>query len=34
MALMIPAMIGVMAFRFEEYAGHPQATTHVVAHAH
>ena len=26
MALMIPAMIGVMAFRFEEYAGHPHAT--------
>lgn len=23
MALMIPAMIGVMALRFEEYAGHP-----------
>jgi hypothetical protein len=28
MALMIPAMIGVMAFRFEEYAGHPHAAAH------
>ena len=27
MALMIPAMIGAMALRFEEYA-HPHATTH------
>ena len=26
MALMIPAMIGAMGFRFEEYAGHPHAT--------
>ena len=26
MALMIPAMIGVMALRFEEYARHPHAT--------
>jgi hypothetical protein len=34
MALMIPAMIGVMAFRFDEYAGHPHATAHVVAHVH
>jgi hypothetical protein len=27
MALMIPAMIGAMAFRFEEYAGHPHPTS-------
>jgi hypothetical protein len=28
MALMLPAMIAVMALRFDEYAGHPRAATH------
>jgi hypothetical protein len=28
MALMIPAMIGAMAFRFQEYARHPHDKAH------